>query len=236
MDFKMAPEARGTSHFLRTRVQVVVKMLRLRSSATRSANDKHKTEAHAVIKEALEATLDGIEKKAMTNYDQADVADLDNPEYDSDIESVTDTIFSANSRASSYTDLTEFSTSSSPLAWATSSTSFPSDLELPPSAKSSSPFDLDWDVDTLCSEEQLTHDIGLFEEEENELELTFDLDLHSSLDKLARCTNVLAEDLCSDQTSDLLIWDPDRVAEYLTKYLLFVMFSLAHSRDNNLNP
>lgn len=236
MDFKMAPEARGTSHLLRTRVQVVVKMLRLRSSVARSANVKHKTEAHAAIKEAFEAILDGIETKTITSHDQAKVADLDNPEYDSDVESVTDTIFSANSRASSCTDLTEFSASSSPLAWATSKTSFCSDLELPPPAKSSSPFDLDWDVDTLCSEEQATHDIELFEEEEKELELTFDLDLRSSLDKLARCTNVLAEDLCSDQTSDLLIWDPDRVAKYLTNYLLFVMFSLARSRDDNLNP
>lgn len=230
VDFKMAPEARGTSHLLRTRVQVVVKMLRLRSSVARSANGKHKTEAHAAIKEALEATLDGIETKTMTSHDQAKVTDLDIPEYDSDVESVTDSIFSENSRASSCTDLTEFSTSSSPLAWATSETSFSSDLELPPSARSSSPFDMDWDVDTLCSEEQVAHDIELFEEEEKELELTFDLDLRSSLDKLARCTNVLTEDLCSDQTSDLLILDPDRVAEYLTKYLRFVMFSLARSR------
>jgi hypothetical protein len=231
----MAPEARGMSHLLRTRVQVVVKMLRLRSSVARSAHGKHKTEAHAAIKEALEATLDGTETKAMTSHDQAKAADLDNSEYDSDVDSVTDTIFSANSRASSCTDLTEFSASSSPLAWATSKTSFCSDLELPPSAESSSPFDLDWDVDALCSEEQLTHDIELFEEEEKELELTFDLDLHSSLNRLARCTNVPAEDLCSDQTPDLLAWDSDRVAEYLTKYLLFVMCSLARSRDNNLN-
>ena len=236
MDFKMEPEARGTSHLLRTRVQVVVKMLRLRSSVARSANGKHKTEAHAAIKDALEATLEGTETKATTSHDQVKEANLDNLEYDSDVESVTDTTFSANSRASSCTDLTQFSPPSSPPPWDDSKSSFCTDLELPPSANSGSRFYLDWDVNTICSEEQPDHDIELFEEEEKELELSFDLDLHSSLNRLARCTNVPAEDLCSDQTPDLLAWDSDRVAEYLTNYLLFVMFSLARSRDNNLNP
>lgn len=58
MDFKMAPEARGLGHPLRTRIHVVVKILRLRSSVAKSANGKHKQEAHAVLKETPEAPLE----------------------------------------------------------------------------------------------------------------------------------------------------------------------------------
>jgi hypothetical protein len=74
--------------------------------------------------------------------------------------------------------------------------------------------------------------VEIFEEEEKELELTFDLDLKSSLDMLSRWTGVPTDDL----RSSLSVWDPDRVFKYLMNHWLFVIFSLARSRENDLKP
>lgn len=252
LDFKMVPEARDTGHPLRTRIQVVVKMLRLRSSATRSASAKHKQEAHEAIKKALEATLNGSETTTITCEDEAKAVDLGNSDYDSDVESVTDSIFSSCSRVSSCTDLTHLSPPSSPPASTFSRTSSCSDLTLPSphcspevsacSSKSSctdlelpgssSPFGQNWNDVTLSSEEHSVHDLEAYGEEEKELELTFDLDLKSSLDMLARWTGVPTDDL----RSSVSVWDPDRVFRYIMNHLLFVIFSLARSRDNGPNP
>lgn len=68
MDFKMAPESRGLGHPLRTRIHVVVKILRLRSSVAKSANGKHKQEAHAVLKETPEVPLAPI--KAVEPFEE----------------------------------------------------------------------------------------------------------------------------------------------------------------------
>lgn len=254
LDFKMAPEARGTGHPLRTRVQVVVKMLRLRSSATRSASVNHKQEAHEAIKKALEATLDGSETTTITCEDEAKVVDLGNSDYDSDVESVTDSIFSSCSRVSSCTDLTHLSSPpSSPPPLMFGRTSSCSDLTLPsphcsqdlfacPKKSSctdlelpglSLPFRQKWNEDTLSREEpSVVHDLEVYEEEEKELELTFDLDLKSSLDMLARWTGVPTDDL----RSSVSVWDPDRVFRYIMNHLLFVIFSLARSRESDPTP
>ncbi|KAJ5886687.1 uncharacterized protein N7473_009361 [Penicillium subrubescens] len=253
LDFKMAPEARGTGHPLRTRIQVVVKMLRLRSSATRSASAKHKQEAHDAIKKALEATLDGSETKTIPCEDEAKVAELGSSDYDSDVESVTDSIFSSCSRVSSCTDFAQLSSPpSSPPALTFSRTSSFTDLtlasphcspELSACPKKSSctdlelpglslPFRQKWNDDTLSSEEHSVHDLEAYEEEEKELELTFDLDLKSSLDMLARWTGVPTDDL----RSSVSVWDPDRVFKYIMNHLLFVIFSLARSGGNDPNP
>jgi hypothetical protein len=257
LDFKMAPEAHGTGHPLRTRIQVVVKMLRLRSSATRSASAKHKQEAHDAIKEVLEATLNGSETTTITYEDEAKVVDLDNSDYDSDAESAAESVFSSScSRVSSCTDLTQFSSPPSsppPLTYSRTPTcsdhSLPSPhsspelsacplkssckyLELPAPARSSLPFRQNGNDDTLSSEQHSVHDVEAFEEEEKELELTFDLDLKSSLDMLARWTGVPTDDL----RSSVSVWDPDRVFRYIMNHLLFVIFSLARSRDNDPNP
>lgn len=253
LDFKMAPEARGTGHPLRTRIQVVVKMLRLRSSATRSASAKHKQEAHDAIKKALEATLDGSESTTITCEDEAKIVDLGNSDYDSDVESVTDSIFSSCSRVSSCTDLAQLSSPpSSPPALTFPRTSSCADLTLPsphcspelsacPKKSSctdlelpglSLPFRQKWNGDTLSKEEHSVHDLEVYEEEEKELELTFDLDLKSSLDMLARWTGVPTDDL----RSSVSVWDPDRVFRYIMNHLLFVIFSLARSGGNDPNP
>lgn len=61
MDFKMTPEARpGLGYPLRTRIHVVVKILRLRSSVARLTNEKHKREAPVVLKETGEVPLEII--------------------------------------------------------------------------------------------------------------------------------------------------------------------------------
>ncbi|KAF3390189.1 hypothetical protein F1880_009157 [Penicillium rolfsii] len=255
LNFKMAPEARGAAHPLRTRIQVVVKMLRLRSSATRSASAKHKQEARDAIKKVLEATLNSSETPIITHEDET-IADLDNSDYDSDADSVAESIFSSSSsRASSYADLAPLSPPSSLPTWTSSRASnctelslplphsspelsaYPSklscsDLNLPASSPFNLPFRQNWNDDTVAGEEHPVHGVEVYEEEEKELELTFDFDLKSSLDMLARWTGVPTDDL----RSSVSVWDPDRVFRYIMNHLLFVIFSLARSRDNDTNP
>lgn len=229
MNFRMIPEERAAGHPLRTRIQVVVKMLRLRTSTAKSASHKHKEEAHAALKEALESTLEGSET---TTKEGAKIVDLDDSADDSDVESIADSTFSACSRSSSYSDLALLSPSrpSSP-AFACPRRSSCADLSVP-SLWSSPLAQCDWEEDTPSSEDEPARDVELFEEEENELEFRFDLDLEASLNKLSRWTGVPTDDLCSD----ISVWDPERVFQYLMKYLLFVIFSLARSRDHDPNP
>jgi hypothetical protein len=66
MDFKMTPEARpGLGHPLRTRIHVVIKMLRLRSSVAKS---KHTQGAHAVLRETSEVPQELI--KAVEPFEE----------------------------------------------------------------------------------------------------------------------------------------------------------------------
>ncbi|KAJ5153242.1 uncharacterized protein N7482_009720 [Penicillium canariense] len=200
INFKLARGGHGTGHPLQTRVQVVVRMLRLRSSVAKTAHGQHKKEAKAALKEALESTLDGSE--ITTKEDLDDSAD------DSDVDSIADSSFSASSsRRSSCTDLTLLS---------------------PP--RPSSPTWWSCDEDTLCGDGKLGQDSELIAEEEKELELGFDLDLPGSLNKLARWSGVSTDDACSG----LSFRQSDQVFEYFMKYLVFVIFSLARSRDRAL--
>ena len=204
MNFKMTPGERHAGHPLRTRIQVVVKMLRLRTSAAKSATGKR--EAYAALKDAVESTLEVSET---TTPDEGKIVDLDESTDDSDVESVANTTFSspACSRSSSYSDLTSLS-------------------------RPNSPAQLDWEEATSCHEDELTQDLELYEEEENELEFRFDLDLEASLKKLSEWTGVSTDTPSFEQSA----LDPDRVFEYLMKYLLWVLFSLARARDYEPNP
>jgi hypothetical protein len=66
MDFKMTPEARpGLGYPLRTRIHVVIKMLRLRSSVAKS---KHTQESQAVLKETSEVPQELI--KAVEPFEE----------------------------------------------------------------------------------------------------------------------------------------------------------------------
>lgn len=189
MNFGMAPEARGLGHPLRTRIQVVVKMLGLRYSAAKSVIEKHKQEAHAVLKDALEATLNCSEVKAINGEKSVKVVDLDNIDYESDAESVADSIFSVRSRVSSCNDLTLFSPGPSSPSLKSGGIPSCTGLKLPAPARSSSPLCRESDDDT-SEDEQVTKVVEPFEEEEKDLELTFDLDLLSSLDMLSPSGNL----------------------------------------------
>lgn len=206
MNFKMMPAQRNAGHPLRTRIQVVVKMLRLRTSAAKSATGKR--EAHAALKDAVESTLEASET---TTQEEGKIVDLDDSADDSDVESIANSTFSspACSRSSSYSDLTVFS-----------------------SSRPSSPSQWDWEEETSCREDESIQDVELYEEEENELEFRFDLDLEGSLKKLSEWAGVSTDTLCSERST----LDPDRVFEYLMKYLLWVLFSLARARDYEPNP
>ncbi|KAJ5119969.1 hypothetical protein N7448_010638 [Penicillium atrosanguineum] len=112
MKFKLRPVYRGTSH-LRSRVEIVVKLLKLRSSVTESKAKRE--EAKSAIAQAFEPTL-GDRAEEITNYD-SDVSD------ESDAESVFDEDeddTDALSTSSSYADLqtlvsTKSSSSTSPV-------------------------------------------------------------------------------------------------------------------------
>ncbi|KAJ5358837.1 uncharacterized protein N7496_011250 [Penicillium cataractarum] len=219
MDFKMGPEARGLGHPLRTRIQVVVKMLRLRFSVAKPMTAKNQQEAHSVLKEALEAPLNCSESKAINCGESVKVADPNHIDYESDAESVADSIFSMRSRVSSWNDVTMFSPRPSSPALSSSGI-----LKLSAPARSSSPPCRD--SDDTNDDEQLLKVVEPFEEEKD-LELTFDLDLLSSLNMLVPGGNL---------SSGLSVQDPDRIFEFFMRYMLFVIFSLAHARDCDPTP
>ncbi|KAJ5726057.1 uncharacterized protein N7483_007414 [Penicillium malachiteum] len=88
VDMKILPEERGGSHPLRTRVRVVVKLFKLRSSVARAGNKKTKEDAETIEK-ALCKSLNGLSLgsesvKVTEGHDE-------NP---SDVESDIDGIFS----------------------------------------------------------------------------------------------------------------------------------------------
>lgn len=81
LDLKiLSPESRGTgrhpSH-LRTRVQLVVKLLKLRTSATRSPGRKQEKEARQALEQALESTFERAEHKVAEETDDSDESDMD---------------------------------------------------------------------------------------------------------------------------------------------------------------
>ncbi|KAJ5377472.1 uncharacterized protein N7496_004881 [Penicillium cataractarum] len=262
MDFTMArethnTEARGMGHPLRTRIQVVVKMLRLRTAA-KSASDKHKKEASAAFKGAREATVCGSDATTTTGQDDAKVVARDNSGYDWEVESVAESTFTVYTQASAYTDITVPSAPSSPrppsLIFSRTSSctdltlpSRPSspgfsgyprnsscaDLRLPAPARSRSPLRWILDDDTLGNEELPIQDVGLFEKEGEEKEI--DLGLGSglqSLDRLSRGRGgVPADELRSGVGS---AWDYDRISQYVMGLSLSHIFSRA-SRGNGFN-
>lgn len=188
-NFKMVPEARGLAHPLRTRIQVVIKMLRLCSSVAKSATGKNKLGAHTTLKEDVEAPLDYSESKAINSEESVKATNPDHIDYESDAESVTNSIFSVSSRDSSCNDLTLLSPGPSSPALKSSGIPSCAGLKLPTPARSGSPFCRNSDDDTNGDEEPIKV-MEPFEEGEKELELIFDLDLLSSLNTLSRWEGV----------------------------------------------
>lgn len=264
VDLTMAQEAhdtgtRGMGHPLRTRIQLVVKIFRLRTAA-KSASDKHKKEVCAAFKGAPEATV--YDGDAATTTDQEDVMLVsDNSGYDWEVESVAECTTTVYTQASTCTDITVPSAPNSPrppsLIFSetssctdlTSSSSRPSspgfsgyspksscaDPKLPATARSRSPLRWSLDDDTLSNEELPIPDVGIFEKEGEgkDMEPVLGSGLKSSLDKLSRGRGgVPADEIRSGVAS---AWDYDRVSQYLMGQSLSDIFSRA-SRGNGFNP
>lgn len=188
LDFKLLPEYRGTSH-LRTRVQLVVKLLKLRSSAAKSTNKRMK-EAKVAIEKAFESTfVDTSPERPGDDFDDSD---------DSDAESVFDE--DSLSIASSCSDILALSPPrpGSPVGSGFSSLDKPT-----------KPFEPD-------------------EKDEEEINVKFDFDLHSALSKMSKWTGGSS----GYGYHDLSTSDSRRVLEYFVAYVLYVMMSLARSRDH----
>lgn len=192
LDFKLSPEYHGTHH-LRTRVQLVVKLLKLRSSAAKSTNKRIK-EAKVAIEKAFEPTLvDTPPELRVDDFDDSD---------DSDTESVFDQ--GSLSTASSCSDL----------------------LALSPS-RPGSPF-----TSSFPSLDKPTKPVEGDEKDEEEIKVEFDFDLHSALSRMSTWTGGSS----GDEYNDLSTSDSSRVLEYFAAYILYVMMSLARSRDHISDP
>ncbi|KAJ5692348.1 hypothetical protein N7462_001771 [Penicillium macrosclerotiorum] len=201
---KLSPHERG--HPFRTRVQVVVKMLRLRSSVAKSADAKAKWKAKLAIEEAFESTLSRSSGQQPDVIDPEEHDDSDTVSVcDSDTMSVACSTWSNESTSTACTELT----SDSP-------------------ARPGSP--VESEVSLFNAHSDCFHDEE--KELEKEVELAFNFDLQPSLYKLAQWTGWYSDDLSSDLTK----CDPDRVFEYFFQYILFLIMSLARSHDYNFRP
>jgi hypothetical protein len=179
MKFKLSPQYRGTSH-LRTRVDIVVKLLKLRSSVSKSKAKREEAES------------------AITHAFEPDVSD----------ESDTDSVFDEDDNDA-----------------LTTSSSFPDLMSLIPATSKPSPSacpDIPSD-DSLLS----LHDDEGEKTSEGDILIELNLDLESVLHKLSKWTGGFSGDIFSD----MCISDPGRVFRYLTAYILYVIMSLARSRD-----
>ncbi|KAJ5623092.1 hypothetical protein N7490_011697 [Penicillium lividum] len=217
MTLTIIPEDRA-GHPLRTRVRVVVKLLKLRSSVARAGSRKKNKEDAKAIEEVLKTSLDGsasTEPVGESQEDPVDESDCSESEDDglfSDAESVTSSIFEASSV---------------------------SELAIVPIQRSKSALlhnDEDEDENTSDrspdSEPEDTEDLqtqSLFQicdYEETELEISMDLDFQTCLERLSTWTDGLADIEYSGHT----ISDPTRVFEYFFKYIIYVIFALNRSR------
>lgn len=193
MKFKLRPEYRGTSH-LRSRVEIVVKLLKLRSSAAESKSKRE--EAKSAMARAFEPIL--VDRTLEIPDDESDVSD----------ESDTESVFDEDEDEDD--------------AWSLSS-SCPDLTSLVPTKPGSS------DCPDIPSDDSLQplDDKEDGEECDGDILIQFDFDLQSALSKLSKWTGGPSRDIASD----MCISDPGRVFEYLTAYILYVIMSLARSRD-----
>ncbi|KAJ5538262.1 hypothetical protein N7494_007741 [Penicillium frequentans] len=238
MTLTILPEDR-VGHPLRTRIRVVVKLLKLRSSVARSGNKKKNKQDAKEIELALKTSLYGsaptrpVESKEETVA--ADESDMSEYEYDglfSDAESVTSSV----AEASSVSELALV-----PFERINSNMLFPneqkednhdtSDLfsgsQFPDDDTEEIPHPNDPNPDDLVDEMQSLSlvDTNQFKIQETEFEISLDLDLHTCLDNLSNWTDGLADIERSGH-----ITDPVRVFEMFFRYIIYVIFVLNRSR------
>ncbi|KAJ5548978.1 hypothetical protein N7513_006212 [Penicillium frequentans] len=238
MTLTILPEDR-VGHPLRTRIRVVVKLLKLRSSVARSGNKKKNKQDAKEIELALKTSLYGsaptrpVESKEETVA--ADESDMSEYEYDglfSDAESVTSSVAEASSV--SELALVPFERINSNMLFSNepkednhdtsdlfSGSQFPhDDTEEIPHPNDPNPDDL---VDEMQSLSLV--DTNQFNIQETEFEISLDLDLHTCLDNLSNWTDGLADIERSGH-----ITDPVRVFEMFFRYIIYVIFVLNRSR------
>ncbi|KAJ5116250.1 hypothetical protein N7456_000598 [Penicillium angulare] len=241
------------SHLLRTRVRVVVKLLKLRSSVARSSSKKKTEEEARAIKKALKTSLDVPEAESSSKFtttklieniddlDDPDGSDLDSDGTCSDTESITSSVSATSS-------ISEFSVEaeSKPGSPDVSGEPFPNEFNdfdddsLPPSSFSDDTHDLnemipyhhegcDHPFFTGEAEELFSDDLD-DTSEETELEIALDLDLATCLSRLSILPDGLAD---FDQPGlDQKITDPNRIFEYFFRYILYVIVALSRSRKH----
>lgn len=221
MALTISPEDR-VGHPLRTRVRVVVKLLKLRSSVARSGNKKKNKQDAKEIEQVLKTSLYGsaLSRPVKTNDETVaiDESDMSESEYDglfsdySDTESVTSSV----AEASSVSELALV-----PFERIKSNILFPDDdSEEIPHSNEPNADDLSDEMESLSLDDTNDFDI-----QETEFEIALDLDLHTCLDNLSNWTDGLADIERSGH-----ITDPARVFELFFKYIIYVIFALSRSR------
>ncbi|KAJ5998910.1 hypothetical protein N7451_006720 [Penicillium sp. IBT 35674x] len=238
MALTILPEDR-VGHPLRTRIRVVVKLLKLRSSVARSGNKTKNKQDAKEIEQVLKTSLYGSAPTRFVKTREETVAvdesDMSESEYDglfSDAESDTSSV----AEASSVSELALV-----PFERIKSSSLFPdepkednhdtSDLflgsQFPDDDSEEIPHSNDPNSDDLVDEMQSLSlvDTDLFDIQETELEISLDLDLHTCLDNLSNWTDGLADIERSGH-----ITDPARVFELFFRYIIYVIFALSRSR------
>lgn len=240
MDLRiLAPEDRGQSHHLRTRVQIVVKLRKLRSSASQFLREKKKRdEAKRAFEQALKSAFDCVPNEQLQN-------DTDDSE-DSDGASV---VFdeAAASMLSSSSDISTISPVRTCLPkYVGAASAFDDDavfVPLPcwdssalPTIRPSSPDN--FDVDSLFGEDAVSTPCSCSDlpEEPNAsfetTEVSFDLDLESSLCRMSQLSGGLTDGFGSDPASI----DAAQVLEYFFHYVLYMMAAMSRSVDDSRGP
>ncbi|KAJ5930468.1 hypothetical protein N7466_005961 [Penicillium verhagenii] len=228
-----------TSHPLRTRVHVVIKLLKLRSSVARSANKKKNQEDARTIQQVLMASLAGsasanlVEEAEEDTVDDTDVSESEDDDgLFSDVESVTSSVDDTSSVADLGNALVPYKRPGYGDLFSGDDSDEESEddedvLDLI-AYRSSGPDDHSGDA--VFDETQALY-IGsdgheVEEVGEVELEMSFDLDLQDCLDTLASLTDGLADVQSSDDTTT----DPELVFNYFFRYIVYLIFSLSRSR------
>ncbi|KAJ5594313.1 uncharacterized protein N7459_000521 [Penicillium hispanicum] len=203
---------------LKTRVRVVVKLLKLCSSVSEASGRQH---AKAALQQAVEMTLG--------SSDETKYATCEGPPGSRNGAALSP----ASSPVASVTPSTSLSSSSSPIAQ--------SKTPICPRAlvydKTKQPLAYDDDEDDDDDDEEKEE-----EDEEEEAEFFVELELNSSFYKLMDWTSKLAGDFCpflsvpDAATEDDLTTDATTVLELFTIYLLYTIMFLARLRYFGFGP
>lgn len=239
MDLRiLAPGSRDNGHPLRTRVQIVAKLLKLRSSASKSSREKKKREeAKLAFEQALQAAFENSPNEQLqTDTDDSEDSDGASTVFDESIPSMQ----------SSFSDISEvlsptrscFSDEQDGLFARDDNASLASsysDSSALPTIRPSSPENLDLDPlfddsadSSLSSADPPDESISLFETHE----VSFDLDLESSLYRMSQLSGGLAGGICADPSS----MEPAQVLEFFFKYILYRITAMSRSVDPSRDP